>query len=220
MKKSTPKVVKQSKETLVAFILDKSGSMGVIASATRSGFNEYIGDLQKDKKGSYSISLTLFDTLVDKRHVNTPIGKVEKLTKVNYIPSGMTALYDAAMQTIDAAEKSAKKGQKVLCIIMTDGEENSSVEYKAADLKKKIKELEGKGNWSFVFLGANQDSWQVGGNIGISAMNTANYNATAGGAGAGFATMSANTRAFGGNDTMATSSFFSKSDQDNLGKAG
>jgi hypothetical protein len=36
-------------ETLVNFILDKSGSMGAVKTATISGFNEYLKTLKNQK---------------------------------------------------------------------------------------------------------------------------------------------------------------------------
>ncbi len=49
----------------VSLILDKSGSMTSVQDATISAINEYVESLKKDKKSSYKISLTLFDTEVE-----------------------------------------------------------------------------------------------------------------------------------------------------------
>lgn len=219
MKKNTPKAKSPSaKETLVAFILDKSGSMGTVRQATISGFNEYVGTLRKDKKSKYAMSFTLFDTNVEKRHVSEPLSSVEDLTEATYRPDGMTALYDAAMQTISETEKVAKKGQPVLCVIMTDGEENSSKEYTEKELKAKIGELE-KKNWTFVFLGANQDAWAVGQKFGMSHTNVANYHSTDVGTRGAFAKVAANTMMYAQSASMGGgggASFFTKEDQDAL----
>jgi len=216
MKKNTPKAKSpSSKETLVAFVLDKSGSMSSVRQATISGFNEYVGTLRKDKKSKYAMSFTLFDTNVEKRHVNEPLSSVENLTEVNYRPDGMTALYDAAMQTITETEKVAKKGQPVLCVIMTDGEENSSKEYTEKDLKAKTGELEKKG-WTFVFLGANQDAWAVGQKFGMSQANVANYHSTVAGTRGAFAAVAMNTVAYSAGGGAGGSKFFTTEDQEAL----
>lgn len=202
-------------ETLVNFILDKSGSMDSVKKATISGFNEYLQTLKKDGN-KYSFSLTLFDTMVETPYTNEDIKNVDDLTDKTYLPSGGTALYDAACATIAKVEKKVKKNQKVLTIIMTDGEENSSQEYSEKELKAKIAELEKTSKWSFVFLGANQDSWATAQKFGIAQMNVANFGSNTRGVGASFVTMAANTSAFAGGGSGSTSTFFSAKDQADL----
>ncbi len=201
-----------AKVTNVHFILDKSGSMGVISKATISGFNEYIDTLKKDKN-SYKLTLTVFDTEVKILEDSTPLSKVKKLTSDSYMPSGMTALYDAACMTIDKA----KSGEgKHLCVIMTDGEENSSKEHDDKDLKGRIKELQKGKNWTFVFLGANQDSYLVGQKFGMHKGNITNYQASAAGMGETMRTMANNTAVFAAQSLSSTEKYFSDEDQDRL----
>lgn len=212
---SPKKNPKSGSETVIAFILDKSGSMSSVQNATISGFNEYIKNLKGDGN-KYRLTLTLFDTEVKIAQENEAIEDVWDLDEKSYAPDGMTALYDAVYQTITRTEKGLKKDQKVLCVIMTDGAENSSREYSEKQVFAKIKELEKNGNWSFVFLGANQDSWIMGQKFGLSQANVANYQNTAQGVNQVFVTMSANTRAFGGGGGAKTSNFFSQKDKDDL----
>lgn len=205
------------KETLVNFILDKSGSMESVKNSTISGFNEYVETLKRDGN-NYSFSLTFFDTDTKQTYTNEPIKKVGKLDKENYEPNGNTALYDAVCRTIDTVKGTVKKGQKVLTVIMTDGEENSSKEYTQEQLRAKIAELEKTGNWSFVFLGANQDSWANAAKMGIPKMNTANFVQSDAGVGQAMQMMASNTRSFASAQASGTSAFFSQADQQNLMK--
>lgn len=207
------------KETLVNFILDKSGSMASVKGATISGFNEYLGTLKNDGN-KYSFSLTLFDTVIDKVCVNKPIKDVKDIDADTYMPDGGTALYDAVCITIDAVLAKVKPTQKVLTVIMTDGEENSSKEYGQEQLKAKIKELESKGNWSFVFLGANQDAWANAQKMGMSQMNTANFVGSAAGIQHTMRAMSANTANFSASLASNTANFFSAADQADLSSGG
>jgi uncharacterized protein YegL len=206
---------KKKLETLVSFILDKSGSMGAVRESTISGFNEYLKTL-KNKKVQMSFSLTLFDTAVEKLYVNVPLKKIEELNEKTYTPDGMTALYDAVCQTIVEIEKTITKDQKSLVVIMTDGEENASQEYTQKELKKKIEELTKTKLWSFVFLGANQDAWASAQKFGISKMNAAAFNSTDAGITATFSGLSANTEAFAVSAKNVTSAFFSIKDQKSL----
>lgn len=61
-----------------------------------------------------------------------------------------------------------------MCVIMTDGHENASTEYNLETFRALIKAKE-KDGWTFVYLGANQDSYKVGAQFGMSASNIANY---------------------------------------------
>lgn len=168
--------MKKVNKTIVNFILDQSGSMMSVRDATISGFNEYLETLLADKKNKYEFTLTLFDTETKSVVKGALLKDVEKLTVESYKPGGMTALYDAVCKTINGVE--ADKGDNVLTIIMTDGQENSSKEYTQVEMKKMIEEREKKGNWTFVYLGANQDSYAVAQQYGITSGNTVNFSAT------------------------------------------
>ena len=67
---------------------------------------------------------------------------------------------------------------RVMCTIMTDGEENSSSEYTKTAIFKQITDKEKEG-WAFAYLGANQDAWAASESIGIPRRNSANYQADA-----------------------------------------
>lgn len=56
---------------------------------------------------------------------------------------------------------------KVLAVIFTDGYENASKEVTASALQDMIREKEGE-DWTFIYLGANQDAWETGRETGFS----------------------------------------------------
>jgi hypothetical protein len=160
----------EEQRLLVSFILDETGSMLSCKEATISGFNEYIETL-KQRRGTLRMTLTKFNSSrIEKTYEDKPIGEVEPLNADTYQPDDTTPLYDAIGQTI----RGINNRSNVLCIIMTDGLENASREYKREDIFKMIKEKEDEG-WSFVFLGANQDSWATGQALGFAAGNVADY---------------------------------------------
>lgn len=200
------------KTTIVNFILDKSGSMGMVREATISGFNEYIQTLKKDKKNKYKFTLTLFDTEVSHPITDTDIKDVDDLSSETYNPDGMTALYDAVCSTINGVK--AKKGQKVLTIIMTDGQENSSKEYTEKEMKKLVDEKTAE-DWKFVYLGANQDSYATAQKFGVSAANVANFNATGKGVMRSMNMMATNTAMYACS-ADSNADFFTKADQTEL----
>lgn len=203
--------------TVVNFVLDKSGSMAEVREATISGFNEYIQGLKMDG-GKYRFSLTMFDTSVEKHYIGVPVGLVKNLDLDSYRPVGGTALYDAVCKSIDDLEHSISESDKVLMVIMTDGEENSSQEFNQQTFKARVERLQSTGRWSFVFMGANQDAWANASQWGFKQGNVAVYNATVTGSASAFAVMSSNTRGFGASSAANTSAFFSDEDKVTLQK--
>jgi len=170
-------VSNRRKTTLVKFILDETASMSCVKGATISGFNEYLDTLKKDReKGKILFTLTRFNSIGTKFTFNKKdIKVVKKLTDQTYRPDGMTPLYDAIGKTICYEESPTwLKNKNVLVVIMTDGEENCSKEYTRDKIFDLIKKKE-KDGWTFVYLGANQDSYEVGMKLGMNMSNVVNY---------------------------------------------
>lgn len=189
--------------TFVSFLLDRSGSMDSVKPATIEAFNAYVKSLQQDLGDGLQVEFTFlqFDTMsLDKIYVAEPIAKVALLDNHSFMPRGGTPLIDAAVKTIRATEAALKARTdkpKVVVCIQTDGEENSSTEFKWADLNQLIKEKTAQG-WQFNFMGAGIDAYKQSSLMGISSVNTVSYDkhstvATT----AMFAESASNTRGFG-----------------------
>lgn len=184
-------------KTVVAFILDKSGSMAACQNAAISGFNEYLQTTKRQNKvGMCQFNLTLFDTHVFHKYQNLEVHEVQELNHQTYIPDGSTALYDAAVSTIEKiAEEVKHRHDKpaVLVAIMTDGQENASVKENEQCLRDLIERLKKEGNYTFVFMGANQDSYAVAQSFGISRGNTMNWTSDARGTSKAFRNFAGNS---------------------------
>lgn len=167
----------RKQDVLVNVILDKSGSMASKTADVIGGFNAYIEGLGQEDQVNYLFSLTLFDTQIDYRHVATPLSEVKKLDSKSYRPEGNTALNDAIGITVRKVEADQPQVDKVVTVIMTDGEENSSREWTHDAVKSLIEQKEKEGNWTFVFLGAGPDAWHQGRSYGVQSANVAQYNA-------------------------------------------
>jgi uncharacterized protein YegL len=161
---------------LVNVILDKSGSMASKLTDVIQGFNAYVDGLAREDKVDYLFSLTLFDTLVVDRDVAVPLSNIKKLDAQSYLPGGNTALNDAIGITVRKVDADRPQVDKVVTVIMTDGEENSSREWTLDAVKALINQKEKDGTWTFVFLGAAPDAWLQGRSYGIPAANVAQYN--------------------------------------------
>lgn len=179
-------IVPVNEKTHIICILDRSGSMGSIITASISGFNEFLGK-QKALPDKATITVALFDDQYEILYDNVDIKNAELLNGQVWKPRGMTALYDAIGKTINTERAKLKKlgdeaPSKVLVCIVTDGEENASEEYKGEAGRKQIVSLIRdceKEDWNFLYLAANQDAFKVGTSFGISAGNTITYGATA-----------------------------------------
>ena len=158
---------------LVNVILDKSGSMSTKVQDVIGGFNLYLDELAKESAVDYGFSLTLFDTVVEMRYKATPLANVAKLDDATYRPSGNTALLDAIGNTVQTV--STESFDKIITVIMTDGEENSSREWNLKAIRELIKTKEAAGNWTFVFLGANVDAFEQGANLGVPVAQSVRY---------------------------------------------
>ena len=159
----------KSNTKYVSFLLDETGSMQEIKRDTMGGFNEYVETLKKDGV-EIAFSLVSFNSNEMKsRYVAEPIKKVASLTDDNYRPAAMTPLIDASVKIIKATAKAVKKRRDepvVLVVIQTDGYENVSQKYTAADLAKLVKEKTEAG-WQFVFLGAGLDAFDAARSAGF-----------------------------------------------------
>jgi hypothetical protein len=170
--------------TLIGVILDRSGSMASVCEPTIAGFNEFLHTQQRQHDGGRAImSLTQFDDRYEVNFIGEPIENVPDLDTESYVPRGMTALYDAIGRTIHEIEawtRAENWQERVLVLIVTDGQENASREYNSDAVSALIDQKERDG-WNFAYMGANQDSYAVSDSLNIRADYTANYDATAGG---------------------------------------
>ena len=153
---------------LINFVLDKSGSMDCIRQATISGFNEFKND-QARESGDAFFTLTLFDTEFATVCQAVPVREVPDLDAGSYAPNGCTALYDAIGHAMKLTDDfvAANKPDQVLFVIMTDGEENSSREFDRARIFELIRDRQKLNGYEFIYLGANQDSFEEGRNMGV-----------------------------------------------------
>jgi hypothetical protein len=139
----------------VVFVLDETGSMQIRKDETVKQFNKYIKKIKKHKNADdVRFSLTRFNS--SKRDIfydKVKLKNVKKLT--DYTPDFATPLYDAIGLTINSI-----KSDKCIFVILTDGEENSSIEFTYDDIVKLVKDKTDDG-WEFVFLATGLDNMQA-----------------------------------------------------------
>jgi hypothetical protein len=151
--------------THITIILDRTGSMSPIRDDTIGGFNTFLRE-QKAQAGEATLTLVQFDSqdpyevLQDFR----PIADVPELTAATYQPRASTPLLDALGRGInDLAAKIAnlaepERPEHIIYVILTDGRENASREFKKAQIVQMIHEAQEKNGWHFTFLSADLDA--------------------------------------------------------------
>lgn len=168
------------KKTELIFIIDKSGSMSGMEEDTIGGFNSMLNKL-KTESIPCRLSTVMFNEKSKLIHDRININEVTPLTMDDYEPGGMTALVDTTVKSIKKIIKVQKetpeqhRAEKVIFVIITDGQENSSWQYTANDMRSLILNEEEKYGWEFVFLGANIDAIKTAENYGIRSRRSANY---------------------------------------------
>lgn len=169
----------QQSKTAVAIILDSSGSMTAKKNDVIGGFNTFLEE-QKKLEGEMTLSLHRFSDDYTTVHDRVPLTTFPLLTSENYITSGSTALLDAVGKTIDdlgqklSTLPELERPDRVLVVIITDGEENASKEYAAQRVREMVKHQEEAYAWKFIYIGAGVDSFAEGSRIAISSTSAIN----------------------------------------------
>lgn len=166
--------------TELVFILDKSGSMSGLETDTIGGFNSMLAK-QQAIDGECYITTVLFDNNFELLHDRIEINAVRAITEKEYHVGGSTALLDAIGMSINKIAKAQKntaedyRAEKVMFVILTDGEENSSREYSAEKVKSQIEHQKSKYGWEFIFLGANIDAVSTAVSYGFAPDRAVDY---------------------------------------------
>lgn len=165
-------------KVVLGFLIDRSASMeNMDTSKTAESINKFIKDQIATEKeiivygATFNSRYELFADGINAQNVN--------ITESDIMPEGTTALYDGIGNIIsDVGERLLvmdERPEKVIIIILTDGEENSSKFTDKAAVNDMIEYQKINHNWEFVFLAANQDAIMSGGSVGIGRESSCTY---------------------------------------------
>jgi uncharacterized protein with von Willebrand factor type A (vWA) domain len=146
--------------THIYFLLDSSGSMSTMKEKIICSMNEFL--IQQCENSNCFVSLYTFSENLELISNKIHIQKVSYMTEDNYITKGSTALYDAIGNLLQNITLTCEKN---VVIILTDGEENSSMEFTRSEVQKLIESF--KDKIKFIFIGSNQDAIFNGKLLGI-----------------------------------------------------
>ncbi|MGW5073667.1 VWA domain-containing protein [Rhodococcus sp. NPDC004095] len=165
--------------TLIAVLLDRSGSMQAIKSDTEGGFDAFIAE-QRIQPGAAVVTLAQFDNDYERVYRSIPI---EQVPPLELRPRGSTALLDGIGRfTTEIGEELAalpehERPGTVIVVVITDGQENASTEWSLDAVKSAITRQEHEYAWDYVFLGANMDAVSVGAGMGFARDKSITYDA-------------------------------------------
>jgi len=162
----------------LGFLIDRSASMETMdTSRTAHSINRFIKDQIATEKeiivygATFNSRYELFADGISAQDVN--------ITEKDIMPDGTTALYDGIGNIISDVEERLlrmdERPGKIIIIILTDGEENSSKFTDRAAVNDMIENQKMIHNWEFVFLAANQDAIMSGGSVGINRDSSCTY---------------------------------------------
>ena len=164
----------------IIFILDRSGSMVGLESDTIDGYNSFL-QTQRKVEGEAQITTVLFDDKYELLNDGVNIKNVKPITDKEYFARGSTALLDAIGKTIMnvglrlSNTPESERPSKVIFVITTDGQENTSREFSYKKVNEMISEQQDKYSWEFMFVGANIDAEKEAKSLGIKASRANNY---------------------------------------------
>ena len=160
-------------------VLDCSGSMsGSKLNGAIAGINKNVEALQESKEPvNYTYTMCNFASNYDIvfNYVKNEIADVKKMS---FNARGMTALYDAILQTFEKVDIGLSPTDKILMNIYTDGEENDSKRKDNKTLEKAIRDHEAKG-YTISFIGTERDVSYIQRSLGIDESNTMAYDGSA-----------------------------------------
>ena len=172
--------------THIHVILDRTGSMASIRDDVVGGFNAFVEE-QRHAPGLATLTLVQFDS-VDPYEVvfrALPIDRVPQLTRETYVPRASTPLLDAIgrgiadLDTALASLHRAERPDRVLFVVITDGNENASREFDYARVERMVRSHREKNDWEFVFLGADLAAIADAGRLGFAHDATLAFDADA-----------------------------------------
>ena len=149
----------QQTKTLLVLLLDQSGSMGRNLDKMICSFNNFIETQKSLESDSARVILIKFDSIVEFSQVGVSLNDIKELNMENYVPGGHTALYDAVTAGIQMANEWKYADERVLFVIITDGEDTISRYADELSVKNMMEEFKDKPDWHFRYLGAHPVKW-------------------------------------------------------------
>lgn len=184
--------------THCTLVVDRSASMADKAAEATNGIKVF-QDEQFALPGEFTFTLAQFDIEYERIFAMT-----REQVDYTLVPRASTALLDSVAHEIvrtgedlfNLAEE--YRPEKVLFVIVTDGEENASTKYSLEEVKSMIDHQKENYGWEFLFMGADTAAW-LGKALGT---HTTSYQNTGVGTQQAYATASSTLRSMRSGDAI------------------
>jgi hypothetical protein len=176
--------------TDITILVDRSGSMQSIKGAMEEALKGYLDKIKQEIVGEAKVTAIEFD---DKYVPLYGPVDLKDAPAITITPTGATALTGALGRVIKetgerlAAMPEHERPNQVIMVIITDGGENATdwVEwskdiYTQQNVMEAVSRQREQYNWTFLYLGANQDAFAVSRGYGFASSNTLAYSSTPG----------------------------------------
>lgn len=141
--------------THIAILVDSSGSMGHLRSATLKNLDQQIRAIKDSARQSgqrTTVTLGTFNYNLHLDYMACDVAQAGGLT--TYYTQGGTALFDAVTETVNRFKRLPDANEKTtsfLIIVLTDGEENSSSQINVNRFPELMRSLNATDRWTFAF---------------------------------------------------------------------
>ena len=164
-------------KTLILILLDESGSMAEKMLNTINSFNKFIEEQKKVIEDEGRLILIKFNDKFKTIENCTNIKDVKDLDEMNYKPEGRTALYDAIIHGFMMVESNKFVDERVIFIILTDGQDNASKYAQLYQIRDIITKNKRNPDWKFIYIGVRPDEWSKGTGMDVADCVTFDYKA-------------------------------------------
>ncbi len=168
LKSNKPPLMSTSLNTLhYVLVLDRSGSMSDQMDEVLGAINHQIESLRsaaREHGHTCRMTITTFDDAIEHAVEDADVLNVAPIKYRQVAPRGCTALIDATVTAIDRAAKQLGdeidgESASLAIIVYTDGGENASTRYTAADLKEVLEAYQDLPGWDIAFIGSDPASF-------------------------------------------------------------
>jgi hypothetical protein len=168
----------------VYVLVDRSGSMADRWKETIAALNSYVAEIAVTQPEA-RVTVACFDSeyqlppfdsvfhnvmyqprmdFIEVRRSSTAAG-FAPIHEHEVFPRGGTPLLDALGRITNTMLQD--NADRAVLVVLTDGYENASVEWKKDKVAARIKDLQAR-NWQVVFLGADFDAFSEAGSVGVA----------------------------------------------------
>lgn len=139
----------------VVILADASESMWSVEEQTRKAIQQYTQGLARDPKLKFEVTYGQFSDTLGYVARNVPVEAFEPKYEVN----GGTALWDSLTTLM---ELESERKVPVICVIITDGEDNLSKKYDQRTVFRIVTQRRDVWkNWTFVWIGMEGSAQQA-----------------------------------------------------------